>query len=72
MAEGRCEVSAKDRLDEIDKPWKPHHKARLLAALRAVLELHRQTLQGGCTECSGEEFVRWPCQTYQAIEEALR
>ena len=45
-----------------------HHTLRLLAALRAVLELHRPVGEGcaagGCT-------WSWPCPTYRAVSSSL-
>ena len=54
----------------------------LVAALRAVLDLHRSVkwpsmeIPGWvqvdiCCECSDEETIHWPCDTVRTITEAL-
>lgn len=49
---------------------------RLVAALRAVLDLHSEIWHDGprCNECSEPELdepAEWPCPTVRAVEAAL-
>ena len=48
---------------------------RLLAAVEAVLELHKPADRGTGAQCKGcathVTFTRWPCPTYLAITSAL-
>lgn len=53
--------------------WFP---ARSLFALRAVVELHKPQpttipTDPKCIECSGLDWVDYPCSTIQAIEKEL-
>ena len=41
--------------------------ASLVAALRAVLDLHTEDVQGWCNDCE----ACWPCRSVRAITEAL-
>ena len=43
----------------------------LVAALRAVLDLHYRDRFGECAECSTEPVDRYPCPTVQAVTAAL-
>jgi hypothetical protein len=51
------------------------HAPLLLAAVEAVLELHRPLDRGTGTQCQGcathVTYTPWPCPTYQAITAAL-
>ncbi|MBB0990067.1 hypothetical protein G6009_00995 [Dietzia sp. SLG510A3-30A2] len=43
----------------------------LVAALRAVLDLHRRNDFGECDECSVEPVDRYPCPTVKAVTAVL-
>ena len=83
-------MSATDRLNEIENhlsdtsPWVSKHDMRaLIAALRAVLDLHAPELYcktihhdpNRCpcstTVCTDDYGDTYPCPTVRAIEEAL-
>ena len=83
-------MSAADMLDQIEahvsdtSPWvSKHDVCELVAALRAVLDLHHETVEwvapggdayySGCAQgCADDEgFSDYPCPTVRAIEEAL-
>ena len=62
MYEGTAEFIAASRTDV----------PRLVAALRAVLDLHRDAGQPAfCTHCQALNDGQWPCPTVQAIADAL-
>ena len=47
---------------------------KLVAALEAVLALHHPTSRGDCSECFdayGDHYITHPCETVEAITEAL-
>ena len=47
---------------------------KLVAAVEAVLALHHPTSRGDCSECFdayGDHYITHPCETVEAITEAL-
>lgn len=70
-------MSISDRLDQIERETVEANEHLMLAALRAVLDLHKPEKFMDFEEtCSGCDIgtldpPTWPCATYRAIATAL-
>jgi hypothetical protein len=64
-------MTARDRLDEFERRGYPRE---VLAALRAVLDLHHKSKESWpfCADLCGACDEKWPCATVQAIEEHIK